>query len=359
MQVTNDNGKTWKNVTVNVPGLPKNTWCSKVAASNFDANTSYVVFDGHRNGDKNVYVYKTTDLGETWISLAADNIETFARTILEDYVNPNLLFLGTEYGLYITIDGGKQWVRFKGKVPKVPIYEMAIQQRENDLVLGTHGRGVLIIDNITPLRQLTDKVLSSDVAIFPSKPYIITNPKFAYGISGDQEYFGQNPSSAALITYYLKKRHIFGDMSIEIYNSDDFEVEIKSDNSPLTKADRLSHQIIKEGLTKSFPQIPVLSEEGKEIPYEERKYWDKFWLVDPLDGTKEFIKRNGEFTVNIALIENGKPVFGLIYVPVTGETFFGDVENGSYKIGNDHKAKRIFVSNKSPEIGRASCRERV
>ncbi len=139
-----------------------------------------------------------------------------------------------------------------------------------------------------------------------------------------------------------------GNAILEIYNSDDFEVEIKSDNSPLTKADRLSHQIIKEGLTKSFPQIPVLSEEGKEIPYEERKYWDKFWLVDPLDGTKEFIKRNGEFTVNIALIENGKPVFGLIYVPVTGETFFGDVENGSYKIGNDHKAKRIFVSKNNP-----------
>jgi len=139
-----------------------------------------------------------------------------------------------------------------------------------------------------------------------------------------------------------------GNAILEIYNSDNFEVEIKSDHSPLTKADKLSHQIIKDGLTKLFPQIPVLSEEGKEIPYEERKEWNKFWLVDPLDGTKEFIKRNGEFTVNIALIKKGKPVFGLIHVPVTGETYFGDVENGSYKTENNQGAKRISVSKKKP-----------
>ncbi|MEE9118363.1 MAG: glycosyl hydrolase, partial [Calditrichia bacterium] len=161
LQVTNNDGKNWKDVSPNVPGLPKATWCSKVVASNFDGRTAYVVFDGHRNGDKNVYVYKTTDLGKTWSSLVADNVETFARTIVEDFVNPNLLFLGTEYGLYISIDGGNQWVRFKGKVPKVPIYEMVIHPNENDLVMGTHGRGVLILDDITPLRQLTDEVIES------------------------------------------------------------------------------------------------------------------------------------------------------------------------------------------------------
>jgi photosystem II stability/assembly factor-like uncharacterized protein len=220
LQVTNDDGKNWKDVTQNIPELPKTTWCSKVAASNFDANTAYAVFDGHRNGDKNVYVYKSTDLGESWSSLATDNIETFARTIVEDFVNPNLLFLGTEYGLYISIDGGNQWVRFKGEVPKVPIYEMVIHPTENDLVMGTHGRGVLILDDITPLRQLTDEVIASDVTIFPSKPYIITNPRFAYGISGDHEFFGRNPSSSAIITYYMKKRHVFGDMSIEIYDAE-------------------------------------------------------------------------------------------------------------------------------------------
>ncbi|NNG26878.1 MAG: glycosyl hydrolase, partial [Ignavibacteriaceae bacterium] len=220
LQVTNDDGKSWNDVTSNIPGLPENTWCSKVAASNYDINTAYIVFDGHRNGDKNVYVYKTIDLGETWTSLETESIEGFARTIVEDFVNPNLLFLGTEYGLYVTLDGGSQWVRFEGNTPKVPIYEMVIHPTENDLVMGTHGRGVLILDDITPLRSFTNEVIESDVTIFPTEPYTITNPQFAYGISGDHEFRGRNPSSSAIITYYLKKRHVFGDMSVEIYNSD-------------------------------------------------------------------------------------------------------------------------------------------
>ena len=164
---------------------------------------------------------------------------------------------------------------------------------------------------------------------------------------------------------------------LQIYNSDNFNVKIKSDNSPLTEADKISHKIIKEGLTKHFPQIPILSEEGKEIPFEERKNWDKFWLVDPLDGTKEFIKKNGEFTVNIALIENNKPVFGVIYAPaikqstnqelvgnhksidrlndwmivndsLPGVIFLGGIDLGSYKITSDG-IKQIKVSDKSPK----------
>jgi len=97
---------------------------------------------------------------------------------------------------------------------------MVIHPTENDFVIATHGRGVLIIDNITPLRQLTDEVLSSEITLFPSEPYIITNPQFASGLSGDQEFWGSNPSSSAIITYYMQKRHVFGDMSVEIYNSD-------------------------------------------------------------------------------------------------------------------------------------------
>ena len=102
---------------------------------------------------------------------------------------------------------------------------------------------------------------------------------------------------------------------MEIYESADFGIEMKADNSPLTLADKASHEIIVKGLTEKFPAIPILSEEGKDIPYDERKNWQKFWLVDPLDGTKEFIKKNGEFTVNIALIENNKPILGVIYAP--------------------------------------------
>lgn len=116
---------------------------------------------------------------------------------------------------------------------------------------------------------------------------------------------------------------------LEIYNSEDFEVEIKEDNSPLTKADKASHEIISRILAPL--KLPILSEEGKDIPYEERSQWPYFWMIDPIDGTKEFIKRNGEFTVNIALIRKGSPVLGVVMVPVTGDVYYAVQGQGAFK----------------------------
>ena len=116
---------------------------------------------------------------------------------------------------------------------------------------------------------------------------------------------------------------------LTIYKSDGFEIESKEDNSPLTKADKAAHKIISAILQES--KIPILSEEGKSIPYKTRKYWDKLWIVDPIDGTKEFIKRNGEFTVNIALIENNKPVIGVILAPASGILYFSEKNIGAFK----------------------------
>ena len=121
-----------------------------------------------------------------------------------------------------------------------------------------------------------------------------------------------------------------GKSILEIYQSGVFDVELKGDNSPLTKADKLSHEVIMSHLEQT--EIPVLSEEGRDIPYQERKDWNRLWIVDPIDGTKEFIKRNGEFTVNIALIENQRPLIGVIFVPVTGELYFSSKELGAYKV---------------------------
>ncbi len=123
-----------------------------------------------------------------------------------------------------------------------------------------------------------------------------------------------------------------GKRIMEIYNSEDFAIEYKNDNSPLTKADIAAHQIIQERLEQT--SIPILSEEGKEISYSDRVLWNILWIVDPIDGTKEFIKRNGEFTVNIALIENQIPILGVIYVPVLKELYFGHKQSGSFKITN-------------------------
>jgi 3'(2'), 5'-bisphosphate nucleotidase len=120
---------------------------------------------------------------------------------------------------------------------------------------------------------------------------------------------------------------------LEIYHSGKFDIEIKGDNSPLTKADTASHNVIMSFLTKT--NIPVLSEEGKAITYEKRKNWNQLWIVDPIDGTKEFIKRNGEFTVNIALVENQKTSIGVIFVPVSGDLYFSTKEMGAFKLTVD------------------------
>ncbi len=120
-----------------------------------------------------------------------------------------------------------------------------------------------------------------------------------------------------------------GGLIMDVYNSDDFQVNLKSDSTPLTLADRLAHDEIKSGLSKT--RIPVLSEEGRNILFEERKGWEYFWMVDPLDGTKEFIKRNGEFTVNIALIYKQYPIMGVVYIPVLRELYFADIALGAFK----------------------------
>jgi 3'(2'), 5'-bisphosphate nucleotidase len=140
-----------------------------------------------------------------------------------------------------------------------------------------------------------------------------------------------------------------GKKIIEIYNNSDFSkiVDFKSDNSPLTLADKESHKIIDAALKELAP-FPVLSEEGKSVSYEERKNWDIFWLVDPLDGTKEFIKRNGQFTVNIALIEKGIPVMGVIYVPVTEIGYYGKKYSGAFK-KEKGKVEKLSVSAKSSD----------
>ncbi|MDZ7606741.1 MAG: 3'(2'),5'-bisphosphate nucleotidase CysQ [Cyclobacteriaceae bacterium] len=137
---------------------------------------------------------------------------------------------------------------------------------------------------------------------------------------------------------------------LEIYNSaSEFgSVELKSDNSPLTRADKKSNSIITRALTEIYPQIPILSEEGKMTDFSIRKNWDRFWLVDPLDGTKEFLNRNGEFTVNIALIENNFSVFGIIYAPVTGTFYLGDAKKRkALKIHADGREEVLQVNNKT------------
>ncbi len=149
-----------------------------------------------------------------------------------------------------------------------------------------------------------------------------------------------------------------GKKILEVYEYTDFSAitEFKSDDSPLTLADKASHQVIVSALQQLYPAIPVLSEEGKHTSYETRKSWQTFWMVDPLDGTKEFIKRNGEFTVNIALIENNRTILGVIYAPVTQLLYFGSVGNGAFRQIFGQQAESIQVNHKKQNLVAAGSR---
>ncbi len=220
LQVTTDGGKSWKNITENIPGVPEATWVSWVEPSGHKEGTAYVTFDGHRSGDNDPYVFRTIDFGKTWESIASDDIPIYCHTIREDPVNPDLLFLGTEFGLYISIDQGEKWVRFSGNVPKVSVRQMQIHPETNDLVIGTHGRGIIILDDLTPIRALRSDMLEEELVFLGSGPFEPFSPGIQQRMEGDDGFTGSNPPGAVYITYYLSKRHLFGDMYIEIFDEE-------------------------------------------------------------------------------------------------------------------------------------------
>jgi len=221
VQVTTNGGKTWSNTVANISGLPKNTWCYHIEASTFDKGTAYAVFDGHTMNDMNPYAFKTTDYGKTWTNIITADVNGFVRNIQEDYVNPNLLFLGTEFGLYISIDGGQSWSKFTNNMPAVAVHFIALQKKTNDLVLGTHGRGAIIIDDISPLREINEEVLGKTLHFFSNNPTVINEKSsFSGNFGAETQFVGRNKTTDVQIKYYLKKRHIFGKMTMEIQDMD-------------------------------------------------------------------------------------------------------------------------------------------
>ena len=223
LQITRDGAKTWTNVVGNVPNLPKFSWVSWVEASRFNEGTAYATFDRHTFGDLDTYVYKTTDYGKTWIALPVreNGAHGYAHVIKEDTVDPDLLFLGTEFGLWISTDGGQRWAQYKGSdFPAVAVRDLVVQARASDLVLATHGRGIWIIDDITPLRALKPQLTEKDAALVPGPPAIQYFNAQGGWPEGDETFNGPSRPTDAFITYYQKHRHIFGDLKIEIFAPD-------------------------------------------------------------------------------------------------------------------------------------------
>ncbi len=212
IQVTEDGGANWRRVEA-FPCVPEMTYVSFLFASQHDTDTVYAAFDNHKNGDFKPYLLKSVDRGQTWTSISGDLPERdICLSIAEDHVEPNLLFVGTEFGVYFTVDGGERWIRLRGGVPTISVRDIAIQQRENDLVLGTFGRGFYVLDDYSPLRAVSDELLARDAALFPIKPawrYIERarlGGRSGRGSQGAAFYAAPNPPYGAVFTYYLKEK---------------------------------------------------------------------------------------------------------------------------------------------------------
>ncbi|MCP2606563.1 hypothetical protein NLC27_03300, partial [Candidatus Aminicenantes bacterium AC-708-I09] len=206
LQVSLDGGKTWENVVNRIKGVPEYTPVTRVIASRFREGRAYVTFDGHTRDDFTPYVFVTEDYGKTWKSLRSNLPDGVTINVIrEHHRNPNLLFIGTEFGAYFTIDRGKKWVKFKN-LPTVPVDDIAIHPRENDLIFGTHGRSVWILDDITPLEQLTQAVLDSDFYLFDIRPTTIFSYISHKGNLGHKFFTAPNPPFGAIINYYLKEK---------------------------------------------------------------------------------------------------------------------------------------------------------
>jgi photosystem II stability/assembly factor-like uncharacterized protein len=206
LQLSRDGGATWTNVVDKVPDVPKETHVSRVEPSHFDAGTCYVTFDGHRTDDMTPYVFVTHDFGQTWTSLAGTLPEGNVNVITEDPRNRNLLFLGTEYALYISLDAGKTWKRFMTGLPTVRIDDIIVQPREHDLIVGTHGRSIWIIDDISPLEDWDEETAAADAHLFDvsSGVALVNDIQKQIEVGGAKHFRGQNPSPGTAVSYWLK-----------------------------------------------------------------------------------------------------------------------------------------------------------
>ena len=250
ISITEDDGKTWRKYT-KFPGVPDTTYVSCLLASQFDENVVYASFDNHKRGDYKPYLLKSSDKGKTWTSIAANLPDTqTVYSIAEDFKDPNLLFAGTEYGLYFTIDGGKHWLKLGNGLPNIAIRDIDIQKRECDLVLASYGRGFYILDNYSPLRELKKAKDQKDY-IFPVKDPLAYIQRTPWGWRkkghlGDNYFVADNPPYGAVITY-------------------EFDEDVKTLKEQRQKQEK---KLEKEGKDITFPSFDELEKERTEIkPY--------------------------------------------------------------------------------------------
>jgi len=249
IQVTENGGTSWRKME-KFPGVPEMTYVSCVRPSAHDPGVVYAAFDNHQSADFKPYLLRSGDAGRTWESIRGNLPERgTVYSIAEDPVNRNLLFAGTEFGCFFTVDGGKKWVQLKGGLPTIAVRDIAIQKRENDLVLGTFGRGFYLLDDYSPLRAVTGEMLAREAEIFPVRDALMYIESRPYGLAGkgfqgESFYTAPNPPFGALITYYLKE-------------------------APKTRKELRAErekEMLKKGETPPYPSYAELKMEDEEEP---------------------------------------------------------------------------------------------
>ena len=284
VQLTQDGGKSWTNVRQNFKSVPQEIWVSRVEASHYNDKTCYVTFDGHRSDNFMPWVFKTTDSGKTWASISSNLPEgQVAYVIREDHKNKNLLFLGTEFGLFISTNGGKRWDRFMNNLPTVAVHDILIHPLYNDLIAGTHGRGIWICDDITPLQQMSKEIEASSANLFDQRIATKWLDISRGGSRGQFVFKGENPPRGAMISYYLGAKAADAKLSISDWAGEQkMTVELKG------------HSGINKHLWNfEFPS-PELNEEEKKLydryvkvtEYEERREIN--------DKLKESLEKRGK-----------------------------------------------------------------
>ena len=247
IQVTEDNGKKWQKIKFeNIKGLPATAFVNDIKADQFNKDIVYAVFDNHKYGDYDPYIYKSFNRGKTWKSIS-NNLpkNTILWRLVQDHKNNNLMFLGTEFGVYFTNDGGLNWNKLKGGMPNISVRDIAIQKRENDLILGTFGRGIYILDDYSSLRNFKNSTYNNEAELFtPRDGYWFIQKRILGGrkkaSQGDNFFVADNPPFGIEFTYYLNKKYL---SQKEQRSNKEKELEIKQSNISLPKWEKLEDEI--------------------------------------------------------------------------------------------------------------------
>ncbi|MFC1661738.1 hypothetical protein ACFL3S_09855, partial [Gemmatimonadota bacterium] len=223
VHLTRSGGGDWEDVGQRIQGVPDGTWVAHIEASHHSGATAYVVLEDHRRGNWTPYIYKTEDYGQNWENLASENqIWGFVHSLEEDLVAPNLLFAGTEFGLYVSFDGGRDWLPWRHGVPPAPVRSLVIHPRDHDLVIGTHGRALYVLDDIRPLRAIAQDsgALASEVHLFQPPPAYLRSVAQVdgYHFAADAMFQGETRALGALLTYAVAEGSDDGEVEIEIAN---------------------------------------------------------------------------------------------------------------------------------------------